>query len=64
MTQAQLLNTRQAADILGIHRSTLLRWARAGSVPTAYQNASGTMFYAEDVDAIKEAAAAIAQAAK
>jgi excisionase family DNA binding protein len=59
MTQ-DLLSTRQAADLLGTHVSTISRWVAAGKLTPALKLDGGTgpMWFARaDLDALKAKAA-------
>ena len=46
------LTTTQAANHLGVHRDTIIRWARDGHVPSIL-TPSGRRYYAQsDLDAL------------
>lgn len=52
-SMAQFLSTAQVASLAGVHRDTLLRWLRDGSVPEPQRDGRGwRVFSARDVAAV------------
>lgn len=55
MTETDLVNSEEAARLLGINRSTINRWAKSGKLPAVYEPATETgmrLFRREDVEAM------------
>jgi excisionase family DNA binding protein len=48
------LSTQAAADILGVHRLTLIRWADEGKVPFWLTPGGQRRFRSQDIDAIRQ----------
>jgi excisionase family DNA binding protein len=48
------LGTQDAADILGVHRLTLIRWADDGKVPCWVTPGGQRRFRAEDIEALRQ----------
>jgi excisionase family DNA binding protein len=48
------LSTPEAAEVLGVHRATLTRWADEGKVPFWLTPGGQRRFRSEDIEAIRQ----------
>lgn len=52
MGESELLTSREVAEELRVHRATVLRWAREGTVPAIRLPGKGIRFRRSDVEAV------------